>query len=158
MLEKTLENPLDSKEINPISPKRNQPWIFIRRTDADAEAPILWPPDVKNWLNGKDPDAGKDWGQEKKGMTEDEMVGWHHWLNRHGFVQTPRDGEGQGGLTCCSPWGHKELDKTWRPNNNPLGWRKIARKLEPFLHGMTSEVRMGECYQITDICIMIHNL
>ena len=110
--EKTLENPLDSKEIEPVNPKGNQPWIFIGRTDAEAEAPILWPLDVKSWLIGKDSDAGKDWEQEEKGMTEDEMVGWHHQLNEHEFEQTPGDSEGQGSLACCSPWGHKESDMT----------------------------------------------
>ena len=90
--------------------KGNQPWIFIETTD--AEAPILWPPDVKNWLLGKDPDAGKDWGQKKKGVADDEVVGWHHWLNGHEFEQAPGDGEGQGSLTCCSPWCLKELDTT----------------------------------------------
>ena len=102
MLEKTLESPLDFKEIQPAHPKGNQPWIFIGRTD--AEAPDLWPPDVKSWLIWKDPDAGKDWGQEKKKMTEDEMVGWHHRLNGHGFGWTLGVGDGQGGLVCCSPW------------------------------------------------------
>ena len=96
VLEKTLQSPLDSKEIKTVSPKRNQPWIFIRRTD--AEASILWPPDVKSWLIGKDPDAGKDSTQEEKGTTEDEMVGWHYRLNGHEFEQAPRDGEGQGSL------------------------------------------------------------
>ena len=105
VLEKTLESPLDSKEIKPINPKGNQPWLFTGRTDAEVETPILWPPDVKTWLIGKDPDAGKDWGQEEKGMTEDEMVGWHHWLNGHGFGWTLGVGEGQAGLACCSPWG-----------------------------------------------------
>ena len=81
VLEKALESPLDSKEIKPVNPKGNQPWIFIRRSDAEGEAPIIWPPDVKNWLIGKDSDAGKDWGQEEKGTTENEMVGWHHWLS-----------------------------------------------------------------------------
>ena len=95
----------------PVSPKGDQPWIFIGRTDAEAEAPILWPPDVKSWLIGKDPDVGKDWRQEK-GMTEDEIVGWHHRLTGHEFEQALGDGEGQGGLVCCSPWGHKELDMT----------------------------------------------
>ena len=85
VLEKTPESPLDCKEIQPVHPKGNQPWIFTGRTDAEAETPILWPPDVKNWLIWKDPDAGKDWGQDEKGMTEDEMVGWHHWLNGHEF-------------------------------------------------------------------------
>ena len=103
MLEKTLEGPLDCKEVKPVNPKGNQSWIFIGRTDAEAEAPILWPCDVKSWLIGKDPDAGKDWRQTEKEMTEDEMAGWHHQLNRE-FEQVPVDGEGQGGLACCSPW------------------------------------------------------
>ena len=93
---------LDYKEIQPVHPKRNQSWIFIGRTDAEAETPILWPPDVKNWLTGKDPDAGKDWRQEEKGTTEDEMVGWHHRLNRHKFEQAPGAGDRQGSLVCYS--------------------------------------------------------
>ena len=101
----------------PVSPKRNQPWKFIGRTDAEAETPILWPPNVKNWLIWKDPDAGKDWRQKEKVMTEDEMVGWHHWLNGHEFEQTLGDGEGQGSLECCSPWGcrvgHDWLNNEW---------------------------------------------
>ena len=108
MLDKTLENHLDSKEIKPVNPKGNQSWILIGRTDAKAEAPILWPPDMKNWLIGKGPDAGKDWRQEEKGMTEDGIVGWHHWLNGHEFEQAPGVGDGQGSLACCSPGGHKE--------------------------------------------------
>ena len=108
MLEKTLESPLDSKEIKPINPKWNQPWIFIGRTGAEAEAPIVWPPDVKSWLIGNDPDAGKDWGQEEKGTTEDEMVGWHPQLNGHEFEQAPGDGEGYWSLAWFSPWGQKE--------------------------------------------------
>ena len=96
----------------PVNPKGSQPWIFIVRTDAEAEAPILWPPDAKNWLIGKDPDVGKDWRHKEKGMTEDEIVGLHCWINRHEFEQTLGDGEGQGGLMCCSPWGHGELDMT----------------------------------------------
>ena len=112
VLEKTLEGPLHSKEIKPVNPKGNKSWIFIRRTDAEIEVPILWPLDVKNWLIGKDPDAGEDWRQEEEGMTEDEMVGWHHLLNRHEFEQAPGDGDGQGNLVYCSPWGHKELDMT----------------------------------------------
>ena len=114
VLEKTLESPLDSMEIKSVTPKGNQRWIFIGRTDAEAEAPILWPSDAKNQLTGKDPDAGKDCGQEEKGTTEDEMVGWHHRLDRHESEQAPGDGEGQGNLVCCSPWGHKELDRTER--------------------------------------------
>ena len=119
MLEKTLESPLDSKEIKSVNPKGNQPWIFTGRTDAEAEAPILWSPDAKSWLTGKDPDAGKDWRQEEKGATEDEMVGWHHRLDGHGFEQTPGDSEGQRSLACCSPWRHKESDTIeWLNNDN----------------------------------------
>ena len=103
VLEKTLEGPLDSKEIKPINPKGNQPWIFIGRTDAEAEAPILWPPDVKSRLVGKDPDAEKYWGQEEKGATENEMVGWHHQLNGYEFEQALRDSEEQVSLVCYSP-------------------------------------------------------
>ena len=101
-------SPLEFKEIKPVNPKGNESWIFIGRTDAEAETPIFWPPDVKNWLIGKDPDAGKDWRWEEKGTTEDEMVGWHHWLDGHEFEQAPRVGDGQGSLVCCSPWGLKE--------------------------------------------------
>ena len=117
VLEKTLESLLDSKEIKPVSPKGNLPLLLIGRTDAEAEAPILWPPDAKSWLIGKDPDAGEDQRQEEKRTTEDEMVGWHHWLNGHEFGQALEDGEGQGSLACCSPWGCKELDRTWQLNN-----------------------------------------
>ena len=115
VLEKTLESPLDNKEIKPVNPKGNQPWIFIGGIEAEAEAeapaPVLWPPDGKKWLTGKDPDAGKDWGQEEKGVTEDEMVGWHHWLNGHKFEQTKGDNKGQESLACCSSWGF-ELNTT----------------------------------------------
>ena len=112
VLEKTLESPLDSKEIKPVNPKGNQSWIFIGRTDSEAETPILWPPNVENWLIGKDCDAGKDWRQEEKGTTEDEMIGWHHWHNEHGFDWTLGVGDGQGGLAYCGSWGCKELDTT----------------------------------------------
>ena len=112
VLEKTLESPLDCKEIQPVNPKGDQSWVFIGRMDIEAETPIFWPPDVKSWLIGKDRDAGRDWGQEETGTTEDEMVGWHHWLNGHGFGWTPGVGDRQGGLACCSSWGHKELDMT----------------------------------------------
>ena len=101
VLEKTLESPLDCKEIQPVHPKRGQSWVFIGRTDVEAETPILWSPHAKSWLIWKDPDAGKDWEQEEKGTTEDEMVGWHHQLNGHGFVWTLAVGNGQGGLACC---------------------------------------------------------
>ena len=120
VLEKLLEGPLDCKEIKPVNPKGNQSWIFIGRTNVEAETPVLWPPDAKSWVIGKDPDAGKDWGQEEKGMTEDEMVGWHHRLNGHGFGWTPGVGDGQGGLVCCSSWGCKESDTTeW------LNWTEL---------------------------------
>ena len=109
VLEKTLDTPLDSKEIKPVNPKGNQPWIFTRRTDVEVEAPIL---DGKSWLTGKDPDAGKDWRQKEKGTTEDEMVGWHHRLDGHELEQTLGDGEGQGHLVCCCPRGCKESDMT----------------------------------------------
>ena len=112
VLEKTLESPLDCKEIKTVNPKGNQSWIFIGRTDGDAEGPILWPPDVKNGLIGKYPDVWKDWRQEEKGMTEDEMAGWNHWLNGHEFEQVLGVGDGQRGLACCSPLGHKESDTT----------------------------------------------
>ena len=105
VLEKTLESPLDCKEFKPVHPKGNKFWIFIRRTDAEAEAPKLWPPDAKNWLIGKDLGAGKDWRQEEKRATEDEIIAWHHQLNRHESEQTLGNGDGQGDLACCSPWG-----------------------------------------------------
>ena len=121
MLEKTLESPLDCKGSNlSINPKGNQSWIFIGRTDAEAETPKLWPPDAKKRLIWKDPDVGKDWRQEEKGTTEDEMVGWHHQLNGHEFQQALGDGEGQGSLSCWSPWGLKELDTTELLNNNKV--------------------------------------
>ena len=110
VLEKILESPLDRKEIKPVNPKGNQPWIFIGRTDGKAEASILWPPDVKSWFTGKDPDAGKDWGRRR--TTEDEIVGWHHRLNGHESEQIPGDSGGQGSLACCSPRGCKESDTT----------------------------------------------
>ena len=111
-LEKTLESPLDCKEIQAVHPKGNQSWIFIGRTDADTETPIFWLSDAKKWLIGKDSDAGKDWRQEQKGTTEDEMVGWHHWLNGHEFEQARGVGDGQGSLAFCCPWGHNESDTT----------------------------------------------
>ena len=114
VLEKTLARPLDCQEIQPVHAKGDQFWVFIGRTDVEAETPVLWPPDVKSWLTWKDRDAGKDWGQKEKGMTEDEMVGWHHRLDGHGFGWTPGVGDGQGGLACCGSWGHKESDTTER--------------------------------------------
>ena len=111
-VEKTLESPLDCKEIQPVHPNADQSRVFTGRTDIEAETPVLWPPNVKSWLLWKDHDAGKDWGQEEKGTTEDEMVGWYHWLNGHEIAQTPGVGDGQGGLACCSPWSRKESDTT----------------------------------------------
>ena len=112
VLEKTLESPLDSKKIKSVNPKGNQSWIFIGRIDDEAETPIFWPPDAKNGLIGKDPDAGKDWRQEEKGTTDDEMVGWHHRFNGHEFEPAPEVGDGQGSLACWGPWSHKESDTT----------------------------------------------
>ena len=137
VLEKTLEHSLDCK-IKQVHPKGNQAWIFIGRTDAEAEALILWPPDVKSWLIRKDPDAGKDWRQVEKGATEDEMVGWHHRLNGHEFEQALGVGEGQGSLVCCSPWGPKELDTTWLLNNN-----QAPRQV--WSHNMKGLVSLNDC-------------
>ena len=111
VLEKTLESPLDCQEIKPVNPKGNQPWLFTGRTDVEAAAPILWPPDVNSWLTVKYPGAGKDWGQEQS-VKKDEMIGWHQWLNGPESEQTLRDSEGQGSLGCYSPWGWQELDTT----------------------------------------------
>ena len=121
VLEKTLESPLDCKEIKPVNPKGNQSWIFIGRTD--AEAPILWPPHAKNWLIEKDPSSGKDWRQEQKGKTEDEMVGWHHRLDGHEFEQALGVGDGQEGSVYCSPWSRKESDMT-----EQLNWTELIDK------------------------------
>ena len=124
MLEKTLESPLDCKEIQPVHPKGDQSWVFIGRIYAKAETPILWPPHVKSWLTGKDSDAGRDWGQEEKGMTEDKMAGWPHQLYGHEFGWTLGGGDGQGGLACCDSWGRKESGATAR-----LNWTDWTRKL-----------------------------
>ena len=127
VLEKTLESPLDCKDIKPVHPKGNQPLIFIERTDVEAEAPILWPPDAKSWIIGKDLDAGKDWRQKEKGMTEDEMVGKHHRVNAHESELTPGDSEGQGSLVCWGSWGCKESDTTWQLNNNKRHRKPVCR-------------------------------
>ena len=124
VFEKILESPSDCKEIQLVHSEGDQSWVFIGRTDAKAETPILWPPDVKSWLIGKDPDAGRDWGQEEKEMTEDEMAGWHHRLDGHEFEWTPGVGDGQGGLSCCDSWGGKESDTTeW------LSWTELMNVL-----------------------------
>ena len=122
VLEKTPESPLNCKEIQPVHPKVNQSWIFIGRIDVEAETPVLWPPHAKSWLIGKDSDAGRDWGQEEKGMTEDEMAGWHHWLNGRESEWTLGVGDGQGGLVCCDSWGPKESDTTEWLNWTELNW------------------------------------
>ena len=132
----TICSDFGAQENIPINPKGNQHWMFIARTDAEAEAPILWPPDAKNWLLRKDPYAGKDWRQEKR-MTEDEMVGWHHWLYGHEFEQALGVGEGQGSLACCSPWSLKESDMTERLNNNNLWFKSEENRY--------SCPRMAEC-------------
>ena len=125
MLEKTLESPLDCKEIQPVHSKGDQPWNFFGRNDAKAETPVLWPPHAKSWLIGKDSDAGRDWGQEEKGMTEDEMPGWHHWLDGRESEWTLGVGDGQGGLACCNSWGRKESDMTERLNWTELSWTEL---------------------------------
>ena len=119
--ENALESPLDCKEIQPVHPKADQSWVFIERTDVEAETPIFWPPDEKSWLIWKDPDAGKDWGQEEKGTTEDKIVVWHHRLDGREFEWTPGVGDGQGGLARCSSWGRKESDTTEQLNPNSTG-------------------------------------
>ena len=115
-LDDTPESPLDCKEIQPVHSKGDQPWVFFGRDDAKAETPVLWPPDVKSWLIGKDSEAGRNWGQEEKGTTEDEMAGWHHGLDGHESEWTPKVGDGQEGLVCCDSWGRKELDRAERLN------------------------------------------
>ena len=136
VLKKTLESPLDCREIQPVHSKGDQPWVFIGRADVEAEAPILWPPDVKRWLIWKDPDAGKDWRREEKGTTEDERVGWHHRLDGRGFGWTPGVGDGQGGLVCCGSWGRKESDTT-----EQLNW---TEKLQLSLNQRWSAYRLSD--------------
>ena len=131
VLEKTLESPLDCKEIQQVHAKRDQSWVFIGRTDVGTETPILWPPEAKNWLIGKDPDAGKDWRWEEKGATKDGMVGWYHWLSGQEFEYTPGVGDGQGGLACCSPWGHKESDMP-----ELLNWTERSAHRHPMLYAL----------------------
>ena len=132
VLEKTLESPLDNKEIKPVHPKGNQPWTFFGRTG--AETPKFWPPDAKSWLIWKNPDVGKDWKREEKDMTEEEMFGWHHWLHGHECEHAPRVGDGQGSLVCCSPWGCEELDTTeWLNWTDVFLW-KLKSIIKPFLY------------------------
>ena len=133
VLKKTLESPLDCKEIKPVNPKGNQSWIFIGRTGTEVEAPILWPPDEKSQLIGRDPDADRDWGQEEKEAAEHETVGWHHWLNGHEFEQTPGHSGVHGSLVYCNPWSHKESDTTeWLNNSNKRKYIKShSSKISP---------------------------
>ena len=126
VLEKNPESPLDYKEVQPVHSEGDPPWDFFGRTDAKAETPALWPPHAKSWLIGKDSDAGRDWGQEEKGTIENEMAGWHHWLNGHEFEWTPGVGDGQGGLACCDSWGHNESDRTERMNWTELNWTGLS--------------------------------
>ena len=130
VLEKTLESPLNCKEIQPVHPKGDQSWVFTGRTDAEAETPILWLPGAKNWLIWKDADPGKDWRQEEQGTTEDEMVGWHHQFNEHEFEKAPGVGDGQGSLVCCNAWGCKESDMTEQQNWAELKNNKAYGKTE----------------------------
>ena len=143
VLEKTLEIPLDFKEIQPVH-SEDQPWDFFGRNDAKAETPVLWPPHVKGWLIGKDSDVGRDWGQEEKGTTEDEMAGWHHWLDGRESEWTPGVGDGQGGLACCDSWGHKESDTTEWLNWTELNWTITKH----FLIGLWRATK-SECYMTT---------
>ena len=126
VLAKTLESPLDCKEIQPVHSEGDQSWVFFGRNDAKAETPVFWPPHAKSWLIGKDSDAGRDWGQEEKGTTEDEMTGWHHWLDGREFEWTPGVGDGQGGLACCDSWGPKKSDTT--------EWLNWLMRYESFLN------------------------
>ena len=144
VLEKTIEGPLDCKEIQPVHSEGDQPWDFFGRNDAEAETPVLWPSHVKCWLIGKDSDAGRDWGQEEKGMTEDEMAGWHHWLDRHEFGWTPGVGDGQGGLACCDLWGRKESDTTEWLNWTEASWVHCPSRL-PYL------CQLQECFVVSPV-------
>ena len=158
MLEKTLESPLDCKEIQPVHSKGDQPWVFFGRNDAEAETPILWPPHAKSWLIRKDPDARRDWGQEVKGTTENETAGWHHRLDVCEFEWTPGVGDGQGGLACCNSWGRKESDTTeW------LNWTELKEQTHKMLYtwfltkvifaGIESGV-MFCCQLFIDLCCL----
>jgi len=137
-----LESPLDCEKIQPVNPKGNQPWIFIERTDAEAETPIFWPPNVKNWLIVKDPDAEKDWRQEEKGTTENEMIGWHHQLNGHEFEQALGVGDGQGSLASCSPWVRRELNMTERLSFTHFTQEELTRQLP-------SDIKQPSCLALS---------
>ena len=144
VLKKTLESPLDCKEVQPVNPKGNLSWILIGRTDTEAEASIPWPADAKSELIRKDPDAGTDWRQEEKSTMEDEMVGWHHWLNGHEFEQAPGDSEGQGSLACCSPWGRRESDLPEQQQYlKKLCWKWLS--YYELLNKLTFTVKYSNC-------------
>ena len=151
VLEKTLESPLGCKEIQPVHSEGDQPWDFFEGNDAKAETAVLWPPHVKRWLIGKDSDAGRVWGQKEKGMTEDEMAGWHHWLNGRESEWTLGVGDGQGGLAYCSSWGHKELDTTER-----LNWTELNQELRRVEEKLFSLSHKTFCYLVLDILILPH--
>ena len=142
VLEKTLESPLDCKEIQPVQSEGDQPWDFFGRNDTKAESLVLWPPHAKSWLIGKDSDAGRDWGQEEKRMTENEMAGWHHWLNGRESEWTPGVGDGQGGLACCNSWDRKESDMTER-----LNWTELSSLL-PIMLRITNLILSRENYKV----------
>ena len=157
VLEKTLESPLDCKEIQPVRSEGDQPWDFFGRNDAKAETPILWPPHAKSWLIGKDSDARMDWGQEEKGTTEDEMARWHHWLDGRESQWTPGVGDGQGGLVCCDSWGHRESDTTeqlnWTEYTPDIPYAVSSFNFSPlhFLHCCCC------CYSVTQSCPTLCN-
>ena len=152
VLEKTLESPLDCKEIQPVLPKSDRSWVFIGRTDAKAETPVLWPPHAKSWLIGKDSDAGRDWRQEKKGTIEDEMAGGHHQLDGPESEWTPGVGDGQGGLASCDSWGCKESDTTEQLNwnwNHHWWWEGVYRVKTLGMNCLSHSVTTGEqCYRV----------
>ena len=153
VLEKTLERPLDCKEIKPVHPKGNHPWLFIRKTDAKAEAPIFWPTWCNSQVIGKDPDVGKVWGHEEKGVTQDEMVGWQHWFNGQEFEQAPGDSEGQGSLGCCSAWGRKELDMTEWLNNSNSRQDELINLLQCVNFDSNSSKSTVNCFEsIKEVC------
>ena len=143
VLEKTLESPLDCKEIQPVHSKGDQSWVFIGRTDAEAETLVLWPPHAKSWLIGKDSDAGRGWGQEEKGTTEDEMAGWHHRLDGHEFGWIPGVGDGQGGLVWCNSWGRNESDTTERLNWTELFYYFSLHWVFFVVHGLSPDAALG---------------
>ena len=154
VLEKTLASPLDCKEIQPVHSKGDQPWDFFGRNDAKAEIPVLWPPHAKSWLIGKDSDAGRDWGQEEKGMREDETAGWHHWLDGHESEWSPGVGDGQGGLVCCDSWGRKKLDTT-----EQLIWSDVyVYVIELFLLiGECMSYYCELCAVMSHLCLTLYN-